>query len=90
MDWRCPRCRGPLVEEAQELRCSRCAAQYPQVAGIPDFRLPGVSWIDQATDTATARHLTGTMAGCTAEELVRYVSNFDEAVTLTFGEQVWL
>lgn len=31
----CPRCKGALVEEAEELRCRSCAARYPRVEDVP-------------------------------------------------------
>lgn len=58
--WRCPRCRGAIQERADVLECRDCAHVYEQVDGIPDFRVPGDSWIDFAEDMAFARELAAT------------------------------
>lgn len=31
----CPRCRGPLADEAESLRCDACLLRYPVHNGIP-------------------------------------------------------
>jgi ubiquinone/menaquinone biosynthesis C-methylase UbiE/uncharacterized protein YbaR (Trm112 family) len=48
----CPRCRGALVRREAKWRCEACAADYPVVAGIADFRLcrdPYISIEDDRT-----------------------------------------
>lgn len=35
----CPKCKGALVLEDQELICRICQLTYPIVEGIPDFVL---------------------------------------------------
>ena len=35
--WRCPACRGQLIEASGNLRCSNCAALYRVSADVPDF-----------------------------------------------------
>lgn len=70
--WRCPRCRGVLVE-AGRLTCAACEAHYETIAGIPDLRLPGASWVDYETDLAAARRLAAETAGSSMPEFIRYV-----------------
>ena len=55
--WCCPRCKLALEKREAELHCSHCGSTYPIVAGIPDLRLPGDSWIDFQSDLQTAREL---------------------------------
>ena len=31
----CPRCHGPLLDEADSLRCDTCHLRYPVRSGIP-------------------------------------------------------
>ena len=35
----CPRCKGPLCKPGQRYLCERCGSDYPQFAGLADFRL---------------------------------------------------
>ncbi len=53
------------------MRCSGCARDFEIVAGIPDLRVAGDSWIDFDEDLAIARELAG-MKG-SLEDLVRSV-----------------
>lgn len=62
MSWCCPRCHGALTRDDAELACPRCVARYPVVAGIPDLRIPGPSWIDPAQDRADAEVLAARLA----------------------------
>jgi SAM-dependent methyltransferase len=71
--WRCPKCRGFLVERGQEACCESCSSCYEKIDGILDLRLTGASWIDYEVDKATARRLVAESAGLSAEELVRRV-----------------
>jgi len=34
----CPLCKQPLIEETQHYTCGKCARQYRQFAGIPNFK----------------------------------------------------
>jgi uncharacterized protein YbaR (Trm112 family)/SAM-dependent methyltransferase len=45
----CPRCKGPVVWESQQISCSRCSIEYPITRGIPRL-----SFQESPTDTATA------------------------------------
>lgn len=71
--WRCPRCRGELVDRTEALRCGACEADYSLFEGIPDFRLAGASWIDHDADRAEARRLIATTAGLTPDQFARLV-----------------
>ncbi len=83
MIWRCPRCRGILIEVDSGVRCKSCASYYDSVGGIPDLRLPGASWINYETDKAEARRLLAETSGFSVEELVRHIyssrPDWDEA-----------
>ena len=50
----CPRCRGTLARSAAAYTCARCAATYPIVSGIPDFRVFPDPWISLEDDRAKA------------------------------------
>jgi ubiquinone/menaquinone biosynthesis C-methylase UbiE len=71
--WRCPRCRGELHEHGQKLTCRGCSTEYPIVAGIPDLRIPGPSWIDHDEDRILAERLVEETRGATARQMVRHV-----------------
>jgi SAM-dependent methyltransferase len=55
--WRCPLCRGALEPGPNGWACAACARSFPIVAGIPDFRLDTLSWIDVAQDLRRATEL---------------------------------
>jgi SAM-dependent methyltransferase len=41
-EWRCPRCRGPLAEDGEGLRCQADHLSFPYAApGVPDFVAAG-------------------------------------------------
>lgn len=71
MIWCCPRCRGTLLVDRKGLRCAACASTFELVAGIPDLRIPGDSWIDFEDDLVLARELAA--LDCPLTELVRSV-----------------
>ena len=77
MIWRCPRCRGELVEVDNDVACNVCEIRYPSFEGIFDFRLARPSWIDYEEDRAQARQLIAETVGFSAEETVRYVFDSD-------------
>jgi SAM-dependent methyltransferase len=35
--WACPRCKGPLEDDGDDLRCARDDVRYPVTDGVPDF-----------------------------------------------------
>ena len=67
----CPRCRGPLAEQGTSYACAACAASYPVVAGIPDFRLSPDPWIGLEDDRAKARRLEEATRGLGFADTVR-------------------
>ena len=71
MIWCCPRCHGDLQPKAESLQCAGCNSVYKAVAGIPDLRVPGDSWIDFEDDLMSARRLAA--LECSLPELVREV-----------------
>ena len=81
--WRCPKCRGGLQPLDASLNCGTCSLQFDTFGGIPDFRLPGASWVDYEADRSAARRLLARGESARAEELVRLVfssrPNWDES-----------
>lgn len=67
----CPRCHGPLRPESECFDCSACAAVYPTIAGITDFRMTEDPWISLEDDRAKARRLEAETAGMPFEDIVR-------------------
>lgn len=65
----CPHCRSDLLEIEEGLACIRCERQFGTVAGIPDLRVAGGSWIDFDHDLDVAHELAD-MKG-NLEDLVR-------------------
>lgn len=71
MIWRCPLCRAALLDSMSKFLCSECRASFEVVAGIPDLRISGDSWIDFEDDLASAREISA--LNCSLPELVRLV-----------------
>lgn len=71
--WRCPRCKGHLRRSSDRLTCTACSASYEFVGEVPDLRIPGPSWIDQAQDRFEARQLLAETAGLNYRDMVRWV-----------------
>jgi ubiquinone/menaquinone biosynthesis C-methylase UbiE len=67
----CPRCHGALHESAAAYRCTSCAADYPIVLGIPDFRIFPDPWIGLEDDRNKARRLAGLVDGMSFADAVR-------------------
>ena len=63
IDFVCPRCHGELQSTSSEYRCVSCAATYPIVFGIPDFRVEPDPWIDFQDDRDKARRLLAITEG---------------------------
>src|SRR5688572_20765956 len=53
----CPRCHAGLDATNERYRCASCAADYPVVLGIPDFRIFPDPWIGLEDDRNKARRL---------------------------------
>ena len=71
MIWCCPCCHSDLKTEGEGLQCAGCRLRYETVAGIPDLRVPGDSWIDFEDDLKSARRLAA--LECSLPELVREI-----------------
>jgi SAM-dependent methyltransferase len=67
----CPRCHGELDHRTEGHMCTACAAVYPVVSGIPDFRVAPDPWIDVEQDRAKARRIDAETAGLPFEDTVR-------------------
>lgn len=67
----CPRCRGVLERREDAYRCDPCAARYPIVLGIADFRLAPDPWIGLEEDREKARRLADRTSGLDFAETVR-------------------
>lgn len=84
--WRCPRCRGELVDLKEALACRPCGAEYPCFDGIPDLRLPGASWIDHKKDREEARRLLAETIGFNAEKMARHVFGWNKEMGDAWAE----
>jgi len=87
MIWRCPRCRGELVEVDKDVACNVCGKRYPSFDGIPDLRVEGPSWIDYEEDRAQAQQLITETVGFSAEEIVRYVFEWRKEMDACWREK---
>ena len=67
----CPRCHGTLDRTSDAYRCTPCAAMYPVVLGIPDFRVFPDPWIDFDEDRDKARRLSALVEDRSFEDAVR-------------------
>lgn len=67
----CPRCHRALERAAELYRCASCAAEYPVVLGIPDFRIFPDPWIGLEDDRNKARRLSELVAGRSFADAVR-------------------
>jgi SAM-dependent methyltransferase len=67
----CPRCRGQLRSTSEAYHCAPCAATYPIVAGIPDFRVHPDPWIALEEDRAKALRVDRETQGMDFESSVR-------------------
>lgn len=65
----CPACRSPLERGGDELACRSCDRRFPVVAGIPDVRLAGDSYLSLEDDRSKALALS--KVGGTFEDLLR-------------------
>jgi SAM-dependent methyltransferase len=87
MIWRCPRCRGELLEVDNDVACNVCGIRYPSLEGILDFRLAGPSWIDYEEDRAQARQLITKTVGFSVEKTVRYVFGWNKEMGEAWREK---
>jgi uncharacterized protein YbaR (Trm112 family) len=68
----CPQCRGSVRKDAEAYFCAACSRVYPEICGIPDFRLFPDPYIDISADREKARHLAAATTGMSFEQAVRY------------------
>lgn len=71
--WRCPRCKGHLHRSSDRLTCTPCSTGYEFVGDIPDLRVPGPSWIDQAQDRSEARQFLAETGGVDCRDMIAWV-----------------
>lgn len=74
MVWCCPQCHDDLAPVDHDwLVCSGCAKRYEVIDGIPDLRMPGVSWVDYEADRNAAHELATDFSHLTADESIRWL-----------------
>ncbi|HLF23866.1 MAG TPA: methyltransferase domain-containing protein, partial [Burkholderiales bacterium] len=66
------KCKGALITHVDRYECPACAALYPIVAGIPDFRLYADPYIDLEADRAKGLHLNEKAQTLDFKSLVDY------------------
>ena len=67
----CPRCHGPLQLSPEAYECASCAAAYPIILGIPDFRIFPDPWIGFEEDRDKGRRLAALSEGADLAGTVR-------------------
>ena len=67
----CPRCRGSLSRGSDAYLCAACAASYPVLLGIPDFRIFPDPWIGLEDDRNKAKRLAALTERLPFEAAVR-------------------
>lgn len=67
----CPRCHGSLSADGNAYDCAACAATYPIMLGIPDFRIFPDPWIGLEDDRNKARRLASLIERLPFEDAVR-------------------
>ncbi len=67
----CPRCRGPVEDAGDAYACPACGADYPVVAGIPDFRVFPDPWIGLEADREKALRVARQTEGADLETALR-------------------
>ncbi|MDZ4762169.1 MAG: methyltransferase domain-containing protein [Alphaproteobacteria bacterium] len=77
----CPSCRGPVVEQAQSYECSACARRYPILFGIPDFRLRSDRYLSLEEERAKAEKLHKAAETRSFAELLAYYYEITDDVT---------
>ena len=63
----CPACRGPLAG----LACPDCGRGFPEVSGLPDFRVEADRYLDLEAERAKALRLAAIAPGVDVEGLAR-------------------
>jgi SAM-dependent methyltransferase len=73
VDLQCPLCSAAVLLADERYVCQGCRHEFPQLLGIPDFRVSANTWINFADDWELARSLAALYDTSTFEDLVRYV-----------------
>ena len=73
IDLQCPLCSSPVLFILDKYVCQGCRYEFPQLLGIPDFRVSANTWISFEDDWELARSLAAMYDTSTFEDLVRYV-----------------
>lgn len=68
----CPLCKGSLKATGSGFACGACDRDYPEVAGILDFRICADPYIDIPSDRAKALRIAAKADSMTFEELVAF------------------
>lgn len=81
--WCCPKCRTPVTDAEEWIKCPTCHSCYEVIDGIPDFRISTDFWLDICKDRDDARALASQYSTDDVEGLVRKIyssrSDWDEA-----------
>lgn len=80
-DFCCPRCRAHVARHDDAYVCAACAARYPVVLGIPDFRLWPDPFIALEDDHKKGRFLAANAPDLSFEDLVRFYWSITPDVT---------
>jgi len=83
----CPRCHGGLDRASDSYRCAPCAAEYPVVLGIPDFRLFPDPWIGLEDDRDKARRLAAIVHDLPFADAVRAYWDITPATPRALAER---
>ncbi len=68
----CPLCKGAVSDVGHGFVCGACKREYPEIAGIVDFRICEDPYIDIPADRAKALRIADKADGLTFEELVAF------------------
>lgn len=83
----CPRCRGALASRAAAYSCAPCAAEYPVVSGIADFRTAPDPWISLEDDREKGLRLERETDGQSFEAMVRAYWAMTPGTPAAFAER---
>lgn len=83
----CPRCRGAVTARVSSYSCAPCAADYPIVSGIPDFRTAPDPWISMEDDREKGLRLERETVGQGFEAMVRAYWAMTPGTPTAFAER---
>lgn len=72
IEYRCPRCKGPLQTLVAAYTCDYCSHRYPVLLGIPDFRVFPDPYIEYADDWEKAHRISDQYPRTDFRGLVEY------------------